>query len=89
MWLSVDGIIRAGSTLNAKAYFNDPGVNDTFTATWKWGDGTSSVSAASANTVTGSHSYIKAGIYFVTLTIKDKDGGTAQVKSIVVVLPKK
>jgi hypothetical protein len=63
--------------------FSDPGITDTHTALWSWGDGTSSAGLVSeksgAGTVTGSHAYSLAGVYEVTLTVTDQEGaaGTA------------
>jgi len=66
--------------VNASAAFTDPGVLDTHTAIWDWGDGsTSSGTVAEANgsgSVTGSHSYAEPGVYTLHLTVTDKDGGS-------------
>src|SRR5262249_48643947 len=64
------------------ATFSDPGVLDTHTAVWDWGDHTTSAGAVSgangSGTVSGSHIYTAAGVYTVTLTVTDKDGAAAQ-----------
>jgi hypothetical protein len=70
------------TTVNASAGFTDPGVLDTHTAVWDWGDG--STSAGSVNesggsgSVTGSHAYTASGVYTVTLTVTDDDGDSGQ-----------
>lgn len=87
--LSFNNLVRVGVKVNANAIFKDAGVNDTFTATWKWGDGTSTSGVINGYTVTGSHTYTKPGIYIMTITVKDKDGGATSYSSIVIILPKK
>jgi len=87
--LTFNSTVRARVRLNTFATFTDPGLNDTFAATWKWGDGTTSSGAVSGYSVSGSHIYAKAGIYLVTITVKDKDGGTASAYKLIIVLPKK
>jgi hypothetical protein len=69
-----------GTTVNAGASFTDPGILDTHTATFDWGDGGTSagtVTEAGGNgDVAGSHIYTTPGVYTITLTVTDKDGGT-------------
>ncbi|MDF2628892.1 MAG: hypothetical protein K0R39_2723 [Symbiobacteriaceae bacterium] len=69
-----------GTTVNASATFTDPGILDTHTATFDWGDGASdagAVTEAGGNgSVAGSHVYTTPGLYTITLTVTDKDGGT-------------
>jgi PKD repeat protein len=77
--------IRVGTSLNARATFMDAGINDTFTAIWNWGDGSSSNGNVSGYTVTGSHMYSKPGTFTVTITIKDKDGGIGKTYMWIVV----
>ncbi len=71
---------EVGAVFSGSADFSDPGVFDTHTATWNWGDGTSSAGVVSeqsgSGSVTGSHAYAIAGVYTVTLTVTDKDGGS-------------
>ena len=71
-----------GTSVNVNTIFTDPGVLDTHTAVLDWGDGTTSEGVVSetngSGTVTGSHIYIVAGVYTLTLTVADKDGGIGQ-----------
>ncbi len=71
---------EVGAVFSGSADFTDPGVFDTHTATWNWGDGTSSAGVVNeqsgSGSVTGSHAYATAGVYTVTLTVTDKDGGS-------------
>ena len=68
------------STINATAQFADPGVLDTHSAVWEWGDSTTSAGmvteTAGSGSVSGSHAYTTAGVYTVKLTVTDKDGGS-------------
>lgn len=50
--------------------FSDPGVLDTHTIEWDFGDGN-----GASGTLTPSHSYSGPGTYAVTLTVTDDDGG--------------
>jgi hypothetical protein len=67
-------------TLDFTGSFTDVGTQDTHTALWDWGDSTSTVGtvieAGGSGTVTASHVYMLPGIYTVTLTVIDDDGGT-------------
>lgn len=62
--------IPTKTSANFNGSFTDPGTLDQHTITWDFGDG---------NTGTGSltptHSYPAAGVYKVTLTVTDDDGG--------------
>ena len=68
--------ISIGYTVELTSTFTDPGIFDTHTATIDWGDGTQTAGTLSNNMVTGSHSYGTAGVYTVTLTVTDDDGGS-------------
>jgi len=50
--------------------FTDPGVLDTHTYHWNFGDGLTASGA-----LTASHIYTRSGVYTVTLTVTDDDGG--------------
>ena len=65
-----DFTVNEGSTFTFNGTFNDPGILDTHTVEWDFGDG----SAAIAGTLTPSHIYSDNGIYTVTLTVTDNDG---------------
>ncbi|MCK4800156.1 PKD domain-containing protein [Candidatus Parcubacteria bacterium] len=74
--------------------FSDVGVLDTHTAEIDFGDGTTSIGVVAevngSGTVTSNHIYASAGIYTVTVTVLDDDGGKDIVtanKSIVIYDP--
>ncbi|UCE38715.1 MAG: PKD domain-containing protein [Thermoplasmata archaeon] len=54
--------------------FIDPGIEDTHTIEWDFGDGNTT-----EETLTPSHAYAEPGIYLVTLTVIDDDLGEGSV----------
>ena len=78
--------LSVGTTVTASANFTDPGTMDTHTALWNWGDGTTSQGTVTGTSVAGSHIYTTAGIYTVTLTVTDDDGGAGSATYMSVVI---
>ncbi|MCX2983455.1 hypothetical protein EYC98_21560, partial [Halieaceae bacterium IMCC14734] len=69
--------IDPAGTLTAGGAFTDPGSLDTWTATVDYGDG-SGVQALALNpdkSFALNHSYAVSGVYTVTVTVSDEDGG--------------
>src|SRR5262249_11174245 len=62
------------------------------TALWSWGDNTTSAGtfAQNGSTVTGSHTYVAAGVYTVTLTVTNTDhhSGQATYQYVVIYDPR-
>lgn len=72
--------VTVGTEILTQVAFTDPGLLDTHTVEWEWGDGTVSDGLVSefagAGTALGTHSYAIPGVYGITATVTDKDGGT-------------
>lgn len=75
--------IPVNNSISASAAFTDPGVLDTHTAEWNWGDGTITTGTVNesngSGSVSGQHTYTTPGIYKVQLAVTDDDGGSASV----------
>ena len=67
----------AGASVLATAHFSDAGVTDTHTATWNWGDGSTSAGgineSGGSGLATGTHAYAVPGVYRIRLTVTDQD----------------
>jgi hypothetical protein len=76
--------VQIGTAIAGSAQYTDPGIHDTQTATWDWGDTSTSPGSViytnppgGSGSVTGSHTYTSTGLYTVSLQITDKDGGAS------------
>ncbi len=67
-----DQTIDEGDSLAFAGSFDDPGILDTHTIVWDFGDGNSTT-----GTLTPTHTYTQNGDYTVTLTITDEQGASA------------
>lgn len=78
-----------GQVVTFSDTFTDPGILDTHTVTWNFGDGspavTSSLGAGVTGAVSASHAFTNTGSFTVKLTITDKDGGTVTVTKSVTI----
>jgi PKD repeat protein len=73
--------VQVDTEISASAEFTDPGVLDTHTAVWDWGDGSDPTVIEitdGSRSVSGSHTYTTPGVYTVELTVTDKDSGSDQ-----------
>lgn len=71
--------VQVKTAINTSASFTDPGLLDTHSAVWDWGDGSTSAGTVNetngSGSVAGSHTYTTPGVYTITLTVVDRDGG--------------
>jgi PKD repeat protein len=71
--------VVVNNVATATSSFVDPGVFDTHTVSWDWGDGSNVSESATAGAISASHIYTATGVYEITLTVTDNDGGTSSV----------
>jgi len=85
--------ILVGTNISTSSTFADMGINDTHTAEWEWGDGSTSLGVVNeyvgSGTVDGYHTYNTPGIYTITLTVTDNynDIGKMTYEPIIVYYP--
>ncbi|MCK5739010.1 PKD domain-containing protein, partial [bacterium] len=70
---------QEGSPVTLSVTPNDPGVDDTHTYSWDFGDGQTSTEASPA------HSFPDNGNYLVQVTVYDDDGGNGQAQTTAVI----
>ncbi len=81
-----DKTVDEGTLLSVSGSFSDPGAYDTHTASWDWGDTSSSAGTVteentppySTGTVSGSHTYMDDGSYIATLSVWDDESALGQ-----------
>jgi endonuclease G len=69
--------IQRGSAASINVGYTDAGSADTHTALFTWDDNTTSVATCAAGMCTASHTFAAAGVYGVSVTLSDDDGGVA------------
>ena len=80
----VSKVANEGDIVTFEGTFSDPGVLDTHTIRWNFGDGTET-----SNVLDPTHVYKDNGTYKVTLDVTDKDGdiGSANIDVLIRNLP--
>lgn len=79
-----DQAVNPGAEVNFGGDFSDPGVLNTHTIEWDFGDG---AAASGTLTATATHIYTTTGAYTTTLTVTDDDGGVGSDTVAVTVGP--
>ncbi len=83
------GPVPIGTSASVSLSFADAGTNDTHAATVTWGDATSSsatvVESVGTGTVSASHIFGTYGVFPVTMTVTDDNGGTTSTTTDIVV----
>lgn len=73
--------LRVGTAATVGVAFTDPGTQDSHTCTFTWDDGQPATVVTPAGTGSGScastHTYAAPGVYRVTATVDDGDGGVS------------
>jgi PKD repeat protein len=74
--------VSVGTSVSTSVSLTDAAPQDVHAAIWAWGDGVTSsgtvIESNGSGSVTGSHVYTVPGVYIVTLTVTDDDGGSVQ-----------
>jgi PKD repeat protein len=72
--------VEVGTKIVAAADFTDPGILDTHTAEWDWGDNGTTPGTVDeedgSGSVQGVYTYTTPGVYLVSVTVTDDDGGS-------------
>ena len=74
--------VLSGFEVSFSGSIDDPGSLDTFTIEWDFGDG-----GSASGSLTPTHTFNTPGVYIVTLTVTDDDGGVGVDTLTVTVLP--
>jgi len=83
--------VAVNAAVLVDAAWGDVGMRDTHTATWTWGDGSTSAGSVveehGSGAASGGHVYTGAGVYTVQLTVTDDDtGATTRIAESYVVV---
>jgi len=73
-------VVDLGDVASFSGSFIDSGTDDTHTVEWDFGDG-----STASGTLTPTHVYGEDGVYTVTLTVSDDDGGVGNATVVVTV----
>lgn len=75
-----DQIVNEGATVHFSGSFTDPGTQDAHSIEWNFGDGNTA-----GGTLTPTNVYPQNGVYTVTMTVIDDDGGVGSDTAILTV----
>ncbi len=74
--------VQVNSAINTSADFTDPGMPDTHTTVWDWGDNSTSPGTVNetsgSGSVTGGHTYTTPGVHTVRAMVTDDDGDSGE-----------
>ena len=79
-------VVRMGDRVTMATSFTDPGTNDTHRCDFAWDDGTTTSGPAQGDACRATHAYPAAGMYTVTSTVTDDDGGVGRAPGVLVVV---
>jgi len=79
-------VVRVGDRVTMATSFTDPGTNDTHRCDFAWDDGTTTSGPAQGDACRATHAYPAAGMYTVTSTVTDDDGGVGRAPGVLVVV---
>jgi PKD domain len=79
-------LVRVGDPVTMRTGFTDPGTNDTHRCDTGWDDGTTTSGPAQGDICQATHAYKHAGMYTVTSTVTDDDGGVGRAPGVLVVV---
>jgi VCBS repeat-containing protein len=73
----VDPVNINDQPVSVEVTFSDPGTADTHDVTWVWDGVSSDTQYGATSPASQAHTYAEAGVYVVTVTVTDDDGGSA------------
>jgi hypothetical protein len=77
-------VFRVTTAMSLATSISDPGSNDTHVCTIAWDDGTSGSVSAVNGACNATHSFAHAGMYTISVTATDDDGGAGTATVLVV-----
>ncbi len=84
--IALTGATRVNALVSFSSAFRDVDLRESHSATWTWGDGSTSAGTVSASngsgSVSGQHAWRKTGIYTVRLSILDSGGAVERKVTI-------
>ncbi|MDX1409086.1 MAG: Ig-like domain-containing protein, partial [Saprospiraceae bacterium] len=84
--LPADPVSINDQPISVGVSFSDPGTADIHEVAWDWGDGTTDSLSSAPNPVTYTHTYTETGVYLISVTVADDDGGSTSSPQAFVVI---